>query len=1032
MSAASSKIERVPIPSPRATRHALDGSTRPTVLPGWVLGVALIVLLASIGSWTGVALSATHPSPAVAVPPGVAAPAVAHPLALLPQHRLATVALSPTPHGYLPGPPAWLAYDHADQSFYVAVPPSSVDIVPGNFTWNPIVSETIPVGSNPFGVAYDNLTGDIFVANSGSDNVSVLSGNFSAPIATISVGTSPTGVTFDPVNGDIYVANNGSANVSIISGSTLTLLRNVPVGSNPIGIAADPSTGDVFVANYGSNNVTVISGSTGVRLANVTVDQGPYGVAVDTATDNIYVTDQGSENVSVISGSTFLSVITIPVSTNSTVPLDLQGIAYDPADGMMWVGGGINPLVVISTANESVYAVLTFDPSGVAYNPDTGDVCVTNTANTTFECAQFLGSTPPPTVPLAFQESGLPNGTYWSVTLGGNLLTQSSNFSPIVFSVLPNATAPYQFSVSSGTTYNSSYFPTPESGNVTVGPNGTNVTITFVANPPLYPLVFTESGLPLGTSWTVSIGGSFRTTTGNTLEFSEPNGTYLYVVAGGRAGYSPPPTEGWVLVNGHSTQVQLNFTGPAWYVVTFNDGNDLPSGTNWSVGVNGTWEYAQAPVSTLSFGEPNGTFFFQINGNGTYAATNSSGLFVVAGANLTVPVTFVRIVTYPVTFQETGLPSGWTWSVNLSGQWVGSSSNSIVINEPNGTYWYEAFDSYGLTTYLPTPNNGTVNVAGAPPPVVNLSYAPSGPAYTVAFQETGLPSGAAWQVDLGGWNLSSTTPTISFAAVNGTYQFFVGSVSSYLPSPSLGWVNVSGTATIVRISYATGVLAYGVDVVESGLATGTNWSARLGGTTLYTTGTTLSFGVPNGTYVLNVSAVAGFTANYSPQVVVNGGLVVVAVVFSNSTFPAFFLESGLPSGSLWTVTAVNQATQVVTSGQSTGPQITLRLPDGSYSLTATGPTGYHVSLSTTTLTVHGATPSPVSVSYTGPAPGGTIAATWTVPLVVAVSLITAVLASLAGVWGYTRYRFDQKRKEGEEWVRELQREGRESDRGRTR
>ncbi len=1016
------------MPSPRAAHPVLNAPAPPTVVAGWVLGVALIVLLASVGSWSGATLAAAHPVSDVAAPPGVAAPAVAHPLATLPHHRLATVALNPTPPGYLPGPPAWLAYDNADQSFYVAVPPSSVDIVPGNFTWNPIVSETIPVGSNPFGVAYDNLTGDIFVANSGSDNVSALSGNDTAPIATILVGTSPTGVAFDPVNGDIYVANNGSANVSIISGSTLTLLASVPVGSDPIGIAADPSTGDVFVANYGSNNVTVISGSTGVRLANVTVDQGPYGVAVDTATDNVYVTDQGSDNVSVISGSSFLSVLTIPVSTNSSFPLDLQGIAYDPADGMMWVGGGLNPLVVISTANESVYAVLTFDPSGVVYDPDTGDVCVTNTANTTFECAQFLGTSPPPGVPLVFQETGLPNGTYWGVTIGADQLAQSGDSNPLEFMVQPNATVPYQYSVSSSGTY----FPSPAAGNVTVGPNGTTVYITYTANPPLYGLEFTENGLPLGTSWSVFVGGAVRTTTGGWLQFDEPNGSYFYVVTGGRAGYSLPSSEGWVLVSGQSTQVYLNFSGPAWYVVTFNDGNDLPSGTNWSVGVNGSWQYAQAPVSTLSFGEPNGTYFFQINGNGTYAAVNVSGLFVVAGANLTVIVTFVRIVTYPVTFQETGLPSGWSWSVNLSGQWAGTNSNTIVIDDPNGTYWYEAFASYGLTTYFPTPNNGTVIVAGGPVPAVNLSYASSGPSYTVAFQETGLPSGTAWQVDLGGSNLSSTGPTISFAAVNGTYQFFVGSVSSYLPSPSLGWVNLSGTAVIVQISYATGELVYGVDVVESGLANGTDWSATLGGTTLSSAGTTLSFGVPNGTYVLNVSGVVGYTANYSPQVIVDGALVVVAVAFSNSTFPAFFLESGLPTGSFWTVTAVNQATQAVTSGQSTGSQITLRLPDGSYSLTATGPAGYRVSLSASTLTVQGAAPNPVSVSYTSPAPEGTIAATWTVPLVVAVSLITAVLASLAGVWGYTRYRFEQKRKEGEEWVRELQREGRESDRGRTR
>src|SRR5580658_3098055 len=148
----------------------------------------------------------------------------------------------------------WLAYDHLDHSFYVAVAPSSVDIISGNFTQ---VGTVVPVGTDPFGVAYDNATGTIFVTNTGSNNVSALKGNQSAPVASIPVGEGPLGIAYDPVDGDLYVANNGSDSVSIFSGTTFALVSNVSVGTNPLGIAADPVTGKVFVANHGSANVSV-------------------------------------------------------------------------------------------------------------------------------------------------------------------------------------------------------------------------------------------------------------------------------------------------------------------------------------------------------------------------------------------------------------------------------------------------------------------------------------------------------------------------------------------------------------------------------------------------------------------------------------------------------------------------------------------------------------------------------------------------------------------------------------------------------
>ncbi len=163
------------------------------------------------------------------------------------------------------------------------------------------VRATVTVGANPRGVAFDSANGDVYVANLGSNTVSVISGSTNTAVGTpITVGSGPIGVAFDSTNGDVYVANINSDSVSVISGSTVvaTVIVGSAPGVYPYGVAFDSTNGDVYVANSGSGSVSVISGSTVV--ATVTVGSNPHGVAFDSANGDVYVTNSGSSSVSVI------------------------------------------------------------------------------------------------------------------------------------------------------------------------------------------------------------------------------------------------------------------------------------------------------------------------------------------------------------------------------------------------------------------------------------------------------------------------------------------------------------------------------------------------------------------------------------------------------------------------------------------------------------------------------------------------------------------------------------------------------------
>ena len=77
----------------------------------------------------------------------------------------------------------------------------------------------------------------------------------------------------------------------------------------------------------------------------------------------------------------------------------------------------------------------------------------------------------------------------------------------------------------------------------------------------------------------------------------------------------------------------------------------------------------------------------------------------------------------------------------------------------------------------------------------------------MVFQESGLASGTAWSVTLNGQTVYSTTNTIVFLEMNGTYKYTINNVTSYsAPSSASGTVTVNGAApSAVSTSYSTTV-----------------------------------------------------------------------------------------------------------------------------------------------------------------------------------------------------------------------------------
>jgi len=403
-----------------------------------------------------------------------------------------------------------------------------------------------------------------------------------------------------------------------------------------------------------------------------------------------------------------------------------------------------------------------------------------------------------------------------------------------------NATSPVQFNVSGpGFPVTSTYTTwswnnsTPEVQSSTAAgpdrdwtlpPQGTLLVSVCVSSPcssgrsDRFPVGFNETGLPSGTNWSVTFNGSTLSSASSSIAFTAANGTYPYSIAAA-PGYVPARSSGVVAVQGAAQVVPVNFSALT-YNVSFTE-SGLPGSTSWSVSLNGT--PASSTRSSIVFAEPNGTYSYSIADLSGWHQENISyhGTITVSGASVSELVTFHRM-TYPVTFSETGLPTGTNWSVVLNGLTNFSTTSIVGFREPNGTF---RFTVPALPGFIPVTATGslTVNGNGVAMPIDWLS--PS--EYPITFTETGLPAGTNWSVYLNGQSQNRSESRIVFNVPNGTYTFtIVVTPSGYSVSSSASGnsvtvngaaVNIAVTMTAVKGSNSTttnpdflGTLAFGL------------------------------------------------------------------------------------------------------------------------------------------------------------------------------------------------------------------------------
>jgi YVTN family beta-propeller protein len=425
--------------------------------------------------------------------------------------------------------PEALAFDPANGMVYVANTGSANVSVVG--VANHTLVATIPVGNGPNAVAVDTARSEVCVVNSFSNNLTILSTKTDLPVANLSLGSQPSsahGIAFQASSGVLYVPNSGSGNVSVISVASASVAGTIPVLNIPEEVALNSSSGVAYVANFGSANVSVFSvsrvsfveaglppatdwsvsaGTPAVNRTNETVkatgsigffeENGllPFAVHPPASFGVARVSGRGvvSQTVANISGTS----VTIHVLFGALEPVwfnESSTPAFRAYSGALWsvaltpaVPHGGPPGVAANTTASSVSFLL---PAGANYRfgvtgpgaeyralPGAGSFHVPS--HPFSKTVRFLLLT----VDVVFRESGLVSGSNWTVTIDNG--------------TSPAVTYPFEKSAASGVaivvrlpagsygftvTTSGSGTPSPSSGTVSVPapPSAAvMVTITF-------------------------------------------------------------------------------------------------------------------------------------------------------------------------------------------------------------------------------------------------------------------------------------------------------------------------------------------------------------------------------------------------------------------------------------------------------------------------------------------------------------------------------------------------------------------------
>ena len=488
---------------------------------------------------------------------------------------------------------------------------------------------TFHVGASATGIAVDVATGEAIVTNTGANNVTLVRGPPYHAAGWVTTGTVVSGIAEDPAARIVAVAQSTSSVLTEFNASTETVGRTAPSPYNPEQLVWNGHSQRFYSAEFGGA-VSSYYGTNGSLDGTATVDTQVTTLAVDNGYGQLFAAGPGSYFGYYGPVLSVFNLGTLALLNQYNLPAAPGTIGIDPSTYELWVPFPDDSEVAeVNLTSGHVDRTIGLGSDAQAAIMDTGNgrVYVSIAGSNSVAVIGAVNGTILDRIEVGTQPGGMAldaaNDTLFVANSGSDNVTEIDTATNSVLGAVPVGSSPTAISAD-------------DPDGLVFVTNARSGSVSVLA-PPTYSVTFSESGL-VGQNWSVTLGGDVNSSTGTTIGFSEPDGTYRSSVTG-PTGSIANPASGAVPVSEGPASVAIAFrssTQPT-YIVSFLEGG-LPAGTTWGVTFNGTAETASA--ASINLTAPNGSYPFSVSSVAGYTANRTVGTATVDGLNISVQVGF--------------------------------------------------------------------------------------------------------------------------------------------------------------------------------------------------------------------------------------------------------------------------------------------------------------------------------------------------------------------------------------------------------
>jgi YVTN family beta-propeller protein len=272
------------------------------------------------------------------------------------------------------------------------------------------------------------------------------------------VGDAPAALCENATSDKVYCANSGSDNISVISGTTMNVIATLPAGDEPAGLCWNSGDNKIYCLNSGSDDITIIDGVTDTVITTVQVKSMSFNyssrplkphLVINSLNDKLYFPQESEREVRVFDDSSYDILVDVRLGTSpwalawNATSNKLYSINY--GRNSFYIGGG-GSISIIDGINFAPLTTLTAgsQPSGVVWNSTNNTVYCANRGSDNVSVIDGISDQIIDTIAVG----GQPNAILWNAN-GNKIYTANNSDSSV--SIIDGATHTLLINVPAGT-----------------------------------------------------------------------------------------------------------------------------------------------------------------------------------------------------------------------------------------------------------------------------------------------------------------------------------------------------------------------------------------------------------------------------------------------------------------------------------------------------------------------------------------------------------------------------------------------------